>query len=183
MNTDKSVFLLIDVQKGLDHSTYYGDARSNPGAEKNMQLLLNNWRERKWPVIHIKHNSENPDSPLFPGKEGNEIKDEVKPLQHELIFEKKVNSAFIGTGLEDELKSLGIGSLVLAVLTVEHCVSSTARMASDLGFEVTVVADATAAFTKVNAAGKIFNADDVHEISLAALENEFARILNTDQIS
>ena len=93
-----TALLLIDVQKGLDEP-YWG-VRNNPGAEFNMELLLNHWRDKKLPIIHVHHDSTNPKSPLRPGYAGNDVKEFAKPLPDEPLFRKTVNSAFIGTGLE-----------------------------------------------------------------------------------
>ena len=68
-----------------------------------------------------------PDSPLRPELPGNALKPEALPHPGEPLFQKSVNSAFIGTGLEQHLRSAGIAALVLAGLTTDHCVSSTAR--------------------------------------------------------
>ena len=138
-----AALLVIDVQQGLDDPAL--GQRNNPDAEANMALLLQAWRRHGWPVIHVHHDSVEPDSPLRPGLPGNAVKPEVQPLPGETCFRKTVNSAFIGTGLEQYLREQGIASLVIVGLTTDHCVSASASMASDLGYGVTVVADATAA--------------------------------------
>ncbi|MGA3110335.1 MAG: isochorismatase family protein, partial [Candidatus Bathyarchaeia archaeon] len=82
-------------------------------------------------------------SPLRPGTTGNEIKEIVAPSNEEPIITKTVNSAFIGTDLEAQLKGKNIETLVVVGMTTDHCVSTTARMAGNMGFEVYVVSDAT----------------------------------------
>ena len=62
-----------------------------------MTLLLSEWRDKGFTVIHIQHCSVEMYSPLRPGFLGNEFKDEAKPLLGEKVFPKTVNSAFIGT--------------------------------------------------------------------------------------
>jgi nicotinamidase-related amidase len=174
--------LLIDIQKGLDELEYYGGQRNNLNAENNAATVLNFWRKNNWPIFHVKHNSTNRNSPLFKGKPGNEIKDMVKPIGDEPIFEKSVNSAFIGTDLKERLDKKGINKLVIVGLTTEHCVSTTARMAGNLGYETFVVSDAVAAFDKVGPNGKKFPAELVHEIELANLHGEFATVLETEDL-
>jgi nicotinamidase-related amidase len=108
-----------------------------------------------------------PDSTLRPELPGNAFKDEVKPLPHEKTFSKTVNSAFIGTGLEQYLRESGISALVITGLTTDHCVSASTRMASDLGFEVKLVADATAAFERRNYDGEHYSGETIHRVNLA----------------
>lgn len=174
--------LLIDIQKGLDELDYYGGQRNNINAEKNAARVLNFWRKNNWPIFHVKHNSTNLKSPLFKGKPGNEIKDMVKPIGDEPIFEKNVNSAFIGTDLKNQLDKKGINKLVIVGLITEHCISTTARMAGNLGYETFVVSDAVAAFDKVGANGEKYPAELVHEIELANLHGEFATVLKTEEL-
>jgi nicotinamidase-related amidase len=125
-----AALLVIDVQKGFD-SPGWGP-RNNPGAEAAVARLLEAWRSAGWPVIHAQHVSVEPGSALGPGQPGVEIKPEAEPREGERLFQKSVNSAFIGTGLEEHLRSEGIESLVLVGLTTSHCVSTTARMAGNL---------------------------------------------------
>lgn len=174
--------ILIDIQKGLDEIDYYGGHRNNLQAEANAKRILDFWRNQKFPIFHIKHNSTNPDSPLIPGQPGNEFKDIVKPQANESIIEKQVNSAFIGTDLRQQLDLLGISKLVIVGLTTDHCVSSSARMAGNLGYKTFLVSDATATFDKVGPDGTKFKAETIHEIELASLHNEFAMVITTDEL-
>ncbi len=175
-----AALLVIDVQQGLDHPKY--GRRNNPDAEANIARLLAAWRGAAWPVVHVQHLSTSPDSPLHPDAPGCEIKPEAAPSDGEPLFQKRVNGAFIGTDLEPYLRERGIASLVVVGLTTDHCVSSTARMAGDLGFETYVVDDATAAFDREGYDGRRFLAEDVHAISLVNLHGEFATIVSTADV-
>ncbi|MDF0715065.1 cysteine hydrolase family protein [Muricauda sp. 334s03] len=174
--------VLIDIQIGLQEVAFYGTERNNPEAEKNCGRLLQFFRERQLPVFHVKHNSTNIDSPLYPHKMGNEFHPAVKPLINEPVFEKNVNSAFIGTDLEISLKAQNITDLVIAGLTIEHCISTSVRMASNLGFNVVLVSDATAAFDKIGYDGNKYPADVIFHAELANLKGEFATIMDTDTL-
>lgn len=177
IKSNSIALILIDVQKGFD-SNYWG-VRNNPGAEKNMQRLLLHWRENKMPIVHVKHVSTEPESPLRPNQQGNDFKAEVEPLQGERVEEKNVNSAFIGTELENYLREKGINKVVLAGLTTDHCVSTTTRMAANLGFDTYVISDATATFNRTALDGTNLDAESVHEYALASLNGEFATIIDT----
>lgn len=178
--TETSALLLIDVQKGLAEPSL--GERNNPDAEANMARLLAAWREHQWPVIHIRHCSVEPDSSLRPELPGNAYKDEVRPQPGEKEFTKTVNSAFIGTGLEQHLRDAGISRLVIVGLTSDHCVSASTRMASDLGFDATLVTDATAAFERIGYDGVHYSADEIHRVNLVSLDGEFCRLLSTAQL-
>ena len=177
---DLTALLIIDVQVGLDEPRL--GARNNPAAESNMARLLSEWRARNRPIFHVQHMSTEPGSPLRPELPGNAIKGEVAPIGDEPLIQKTVNAAFIGTDLRERLQDAGIESLVIIGLTTDHCVSSTARMAGDLGFRVIVVADATAAHERFSYDGARHSAETVHELALANLHQEFATILTTDQV-
>ena len=178
--THSPALLLVDLQQGLDEPRL--GRRNNPAAEGNVALLLAAWRSAGRPVIHVQHMSVEPDSPLRPELQGNALKPEALPRPGEPLFQKSVNSAFIGTGLEQHLRSAGIVSLVIAGLTTDHCVSSTARMASDLGFRVTVVSDATATHDRIGPGGEPISAEEMHRTALASLSQEFATIRTTAQV-
>ncbi|MGX1928366.1 cysteine hydrolase family protein [Flagellimonas sp. 2504JD4-2] len=177
-----TALLLIDIQLGLEETDFYGSERNNPNAEMNAGKILENFRKRNLPIFHIKHNSTNPKSPLHPDKKGNEFHPSVSPIPGEPVFQKNVNSAFIGTNLEEQLKSQDITKLVVAGLTTEHCVSTSVRMAANLGFDVILVSDATAAFDKVGYDGQKLSAHLIHNAALANLKDEFATIKNTETV-
>ena len=177
---DGAALLVIDVQQGLDDPGL--GMRSTPDAEANIANLLAAWRGRGWPVVHVQHDSTEPDSKLRPELPGNACKPEARPVDGETVFRKQVNSAFIGTGLESHLKACGISALVVAGLTTDHCVSTSVRMAANLGFDVVLAADACAAFERRGYDGEHYTADAVHRLSLVTLQDEFCTVLPTTDI-
>ena len=177
---DRTALMIIDVQKGLDDAAL--GARCNPDAESNMARLLADWRRRGRPIFHIQHMSTEANSPLRPELPGNAIKAIVAPRADEPIIQKQVSNAFVGADLEARLRRADSRQLVIVGLTTDHCVSASARMASDLGFETIVVADATAAHETRSYDGAHYSAETVHALALANLHQEFAAILNTDQL-
>jgi nicotinamidase-related amidase len=176
----KTALLIIDVQKGLDDPSL--GKRNNPEAESNIALLLSAWRKHELPIIHIRHCSVEPNSSLRPELPGNAFKEEAQPLPGEKQFSKSVNSAFIGTGLEKYLQAHDISSLVIVGLTTDHCVSASTRVASDLGFHVTLISDATAAFEREGYDGVLYSADDIHNVNLVSLDGEFCTVRSTEEV-
>ena len=173
--------LVLDVQKGFD-DPYWGE-RNNPQAEENILKLLTEWRKRGWEVIYSQHLSLLPNSPLnYQNKVGVEFKEIIKPLPHEIVFQKNVNSAYIGTKLESYLREKQLTSLVITGLSTQHCVSTTTRMSGNLGFETFLVEDASAAFEITDHTGTTHSPKDVHKYEVAALHNEFATIVKTVEL-
>ena len=113
-----AALVLIDIQTGFDAPVW--GARNNPDAEAKAGALLAHWRASGAPIVHIRHVSREPGSPLGPDAGGTAFKAEVAPLPGETVLEKSVNSAFIGTGLEDVKQLLGHSSIVLTSNTYGH---------------------------------------------------------------
>lgn len=170
--------ILIDIQRGFDAPAW--GARNNPGAEIRAARLLDHWRRQAAPIVHVRHVSAEPGSPLGRGP-GAEFKAEAMPRPGETIIEKSVNSAFIGTDLEAHLRGAGAQALVICGLTTPHCVSTTTRMAANLGFDVTLAHDACAAFSVNSDRGwhsepaAAPDPEMVHRAAIDHLHGEFCR--------
>src|SRR5262249_50913868 len=174
------VLMLLDVQQGFDAPTW--GWRNNAGMEESIADLLGAWRSRDLPVVHVQHMSTEPGSPLRPNQPGNAFKIETGPRPGERVIQKRVHSCFIGTSLEAELRGAGHNTLVIVGLTTNHCISTSARMAANLGFDVWVVSDATAAFDRVGPDGIRDPAELVHLMALSDLHGEFATIVDTEAV-
>ena len=180
MNEKKRALIMVDVQKAFDDKKW--GERNNLNAEENISKILQLCRKKSWLVIHIQHTSDNPNSVFHPMNDGFAIKEIVEPIEDEVIFTKKVNSSFIGTNLEEYLKENEISTVVITGLTTPHCVSTTTRMSGNLGFNTYLISDATAAFGLKDHNGTYYDAETIHNISLATLHDEFATILTTEQL-
>lgn len=180
MDEEKKALIMVDVQKAFDDKKW--GERNNIKAEENIRRILQLWREKGWTVIHIQHMSDNPSSLFHPKNEGFTIKELVEPIEGEIIITKKVNSSFIGTNLEEFLKINEITTVVITGLTTPHCVSTTTRMSGNLGFNTYLISDATAAFGLKDQNDKYYDAETIHNISLATLHDQFATILKTEEL-
>jgi len=177
---EDAVLLIVDVQEAFDEP-YWG-RRNNREAEANIARLLEAWRRRGRPIVHVRHLNLTPGSSFHPDAPGSKIKELVRPRESELVVEKTVNSAFIGTALEEHLRRNGIGTVVVTGLTTNHCVETTARMAGNLGFDTFLVSDATATFDRVGPDGVLHTAEDIGAMTLSNLNGEFATIVTTDDL-
>ena len=131
---EKPTLVVVDVQKAFDDPAW--GKRNNPGAEGNVARLLAAWRAADAPIIHVRHREPDPDPEwhfFHEGDPGFEFKPEAMPLADEPVVTKGVNSAFIGTDLEERLRAAGATTVVIAALTTDHCGSTTAgcRATSD----------------------------------------------------
>ncbi|CDQ21242.1 Nicotinamidase-related amidase [Halobacillus karajensis] len=162
-------------------TTKNGGGRNNLNAEENIRKMLDIWRDKGWEVIHIQHKSEKPSSVFYYNGEGFPIKDILAPLNHEKVITKTVNSAFIGTNLNEHLKSIHTDKVIIAGLTTPHCVSTTTRMSGNLGYDTYLLSDATAAFGMKDHNENYIDAQTIHDVSLATIHKEFATVLNTQQ--
>lgn len=175
-----TALLLIDLQRAIDDPRW--GRRNNPQLEANLARLLAAWRQRGMPVVHVRHASTEPGSTYAPDGSGYAFKPEVEPREGEWIITKRVHSAFIGTELAARLERDNIGRLVIAGVITNNSVEATARMAGNLGYDTTVVSDATATFDKRDHDGRLRSAEEVHALSLANLDGEYAAIATTDAL-
>jgi nicotinamidase-related amidase len=167
--------LVIDVQRAMDDPAR--GERNNPAFERNLAAALESWRERGAPVIHVRHESTD-GGQFIPGTAAFEYKPEAMPAAGEPEITKNVNSAFIGTDLEERLRRDGAEAVAVAGLTTNHCCSTTARMAANLGFETWLLGDALAAYACEAPDGELIPAETMHRTELASLNGEFGEVID-----
>ncbi|MBS9719114.1 cysteine hydrolase [Tianweitania sp. BSSL-BM11] len=172
--------LVIDMQNAIDDPVW--GRRGQPHVEDRIALLLEAWRARRLPVVHIRHDSTSATSPYRPGTPGNDFKEIVAPIPGEAVIDKRTNSAFIGTDLVDVLDELQIRQLIVTGVLLENSVEATVRMAGNLGFEVIIPDDAVASVDRTDRNGRHWTAEDVHALTLAILEGEYAQISTTQTV-
>jgi nicotinamidase-related amidase len=138
--------IVIDMQRAFDDLDFWGPT-TNPACEANVSALAAAWAERGEPIVVVRHDSVSAGSPLHPGNPGNALVDAVAQIQPALLVTKSVNSAFYGDpDLRAWLEEQGIEELVVCGIQTNMCVETTARMAGNLGYDVTVALDATRTF-------------------------------------
>ncbi|MDD5057710.1 MAG: cysteine hydrolase family protein [Sideroxydans sp.] len=168
-----SVLLIIDAQR-----EYVDGALPLLGVDAaiaDISELLARARKADAPVIHVMHKGGrglfNPEGEFF------EIVPALQALKDETVIEKKRISAFAATGLEEAIKRTGRKRLIIVGFMTHNCVSSTARAARDLGYEVAVVAAATATRDLPDGNGGVLPAVALQAASLAALADHNAKLV------
>ena len=176
----RTALLIIDMQEEMAARTLAGRDRANPEAEAHIADLLTLFRARGLPVIHVHHHE--PGTPFALGAPGAAPMDCARPAPGEKIFHKSTSSALSGTGLDAHLRREGIGRIVLVGAVAAFCVTSTTRMASDLGFQVVLPGDALVGFDIPAHDGGRIDAATVLRVTLSLLGADFARLVTTDQV-
>ena len=177
-----TALLLIDVQKGVNDTAYYGGPtgrRNNPDAEGNIIALLEEWRRSDRAVAFTKHDSREEGSPLKLSLESGQQLDGMETRDGDIVVEKDVNSGFIGTSLEVDLRRAGIHRLVIVGYFTNVCVETTTRMAGNLGFDTYLVHDACATMNSIGHDGTDYDPDLVHNMAIASLHGEFCTAMTT----
>ena len=181
---DKSTaLLLVDVQEGVNDVEYYGGPsgkRNNDSAEENMRCLLTEWRRLGKQVAFTRHNSRELNSPLKLSLETGKQIECLDIHESDIVVDKDVNSGFIGTSLEVELRRSGIDRLVVMGFYTNYCIETTVRMAGNLGFDTYLVHDACAAINTLGHDGTYYDADLVHNMSIASLHGEFCTAISKE---
>lgn len=174
--------LLVDIQKAFLEKDYPGLIRNNEHAEFICGKILKKWRTLDLPIIHVRHSSTNPESKLHKSRPGFEFNDYVTPLETEIVLTKEVNSAFIGTNLENILIKSHIDTLVIVGMTTNHCISTTVRMSGNLGFDTYLISDSTACYNTKGLNGEIIACNTIYNSALASLQEEFATVIDSKEL-
>ncbi len=177
----RTALLMVDIQ-----NDYFPGGNNelvgSPEASIKAKKLLEAFREKKLPVIHIQHISTRSGATYFvqntPGVRFNE---NVTPLPDEIIIIKHFPNSFRNTELLDVLKKAGVGKLIICGMMTHMCIDSTTRAAFDLGFDCIVAQDACAT-KNISFDKSVIPADSVHRAFLGALSGMFAKVVSTETI-
>ncbi|HEY5204254.1 MAG TPA: isochorismatase family protein [Roseiarcus sp.] len=162
-----TVLLIIDAQEAVGDQRRSADHASE--IETNIAALVAAWRAEGLPIVHVGR----PPIATFVHAFV------VPPLDGEIVIVRNATSAFIGADLEARLDELGATTLVLCGALGTHALEASARHASDLGYQMFVVADACRAVDTVDLRGRLWPAEDVRALALAHLKGETATIVDT----
>jgi nicotinamidase-related amidase len=180
VDLDRTALLVIDVQVGLDDPGL--GPRDNPHCEENVVALIDAWREAGRQVVFVRHDSTDPDSPLYPGQPGNNLKPVLEGAP-DLLVAKSVNSAFFGEpDLHSWLQRRAITGVVVVGIQTNYCCEATARTASDLGYETLFVLDATHTFDLQAHDGGTLSAELLSRVTASTLQGEIAQVVRTAEL-
>lgn len=175
----RTALIVVDVQRGFDDAEFWGP-RNNTACEGNVGALIAAWRGSDQPIVFVRHHWDEDGSPLRSDEVGSEFKDVVEG-RPDLLVTKTVHSAFHGKpDLHDWLTKDGIDKLVICGIQTNMCCETTARVGSDLGYEVEFALDATHTFDQDDHEGGTVTADELARITASNFDPEFGRVLTTD---
>jgi nicotinamidase-related amidase len=132
----------------------------------------------KLQVAFTRHDSREAASPLKFSLPTGAQKPGFEPVAGEIVVEKDVNSGFIGTDLEVQLRRAGISRLVIVGFFTNFCVETTTRMAGNLGFDTYLVEDCCSASNRVGPDGTDRDPELVHAMTVANLHGEFCTAIS-----
>lgn len=171
MDLTKTVLILIDIQNDYFPGGKY-ELMESEKASLNAKELLEEFRRKSLPIIHVRHESLRPEGSFFlPNTTGAGIHSKVAPRDGETVILKHRPSSFMGTNFETELRDRGIEHLVIVGMQTDCCVRATSLDALKFGFEVTIIEDAVAA-----------RGVEAHQAALKEMRENQARVIKTKDL-
>ena len=176
---ERVALIVVDVQQGFDDPVW--GKRNNPDCERNIAALIEAWRSNGQPIVFVRHDGEEQDSPFTPGQRGNDFQ-EIVAGEPDLLVVKSVNSAFHGEpDLAAWLRAEGIEGIAVCGIQTNMCCETTARVGANLGFETDFVLDATHTFDLPAHGGGTISADELSRVTATNLDPEFGRVVDTHE--
>jgi nicotinamidase-related amidase len=179
---DRPVLVVIDMQRAIDMPGR--PARGNPDLDRNGQRLIALFRAAGRPIVHVRHDSVEPDSWFHPSHPGNALRPGFEPGPGEGLVVKSVNAAFIGTDLDLRLRRLGATSVVCCGWASDMCVSTTVRVGANIGWPMVLVPEACDCCDLPDPFGPgVIAARDLHRAHMATLAADFCRLASLEEIA
>jgi nicotinamidase-related amidase len=177
----KTALLLVDFQNDYFQNGKWPLAGTEAAVEKGAQLL-EAFREKGLPVVHVRHEFPTDEAPFFaPGSEGAQIHTSVSAAEHEPVVTKHQINSFRDTNLKEILDSADVENLLIAGAMSHMCIDGTTRAANDLGYQCAVAHDACATLD-LEFNGTTVPASQVHAAFMAGLGFAYAKVATTDEL-
>ncbi|MGF6493197.1 nicotinamidase-related amidase [Luteibacter sp. 621] len=172
-----TALLVIDVQESFRHRPYFREDDVAAFIERQ-QALIDGAQSRGIPVVRIFHVEE---EGVF--SEASGFVTTLAPLRiaPAVTFRKRRHSALVGSGLDVWLTEHGIRRIIISGIRTEQCCETTTRHASDLGYTVDYVGEATLTFPMTDATGREWSAAEIRARTELVLADRFARIATVEE--
>jgi nicotinamidase-related amidase len=177
MPSGETALLVIDVQESFRHRPYWSGS-DVPFFIEQLKMLIEGAKSLDIPVVQIFHVEE---SGPFSLASGNVVPLKELTFEPDAVFHKRSHSALVGSGLGVWLVQNGIRRLVVSGIRTEQCCETTARHASDSGYSVDYVTDATLTFSMTDRHGRKWSPDEIKERTELVLDGRFARIVSVKE--
>jgi nicotinamidase-related amidase len=177
MTTRATALLVVDVQESFRNRPYWRD-HDVPLFVERLQALIEGAEARKIPALEIFHVEE---SGPFSMQSGHVVTLQGVLLKPAATFYKRSHSALVGSGLEVWLTQHGIGRVIVSGIRSEQCCETTTRHASDLGYQVNYVTEATLTFPMTDRRGREWTSEEIKARSELVLDGRFARIVTVEE--
>lgn len=180
----KSCLLLIDIQESFRQRPYF-TGRDLPAYLAAQNALIAACEQARVPIVRVFH----VDGPKVASNPFSLESGFVRPLdgladvQPAATFHKSRHSALVGTGLDVWLTENGIGRIIVSGIRTEQCCETTTRHASDLGWKVDYVTEATLTFDMQNEDGSTLTAAQIKTRTATVLRDRFARVATVAQVA
>jgi nicotinamidase-related amidase len=177
MSHSDSALIVVDAQESFRHRPYWSDADA-PAYLRNQQALVDGAKARGIPVVQVFHVE---DEGMFSFASGFVKTMTGLSIAPDIVFHKRSHSALVGSGLDVWLVQHGIRRLIVSGIRTEQCCETTTRHASDIGYQVDYVSEATLTFAMTDRRGKRWSPDEIRARTELVLDGRFARIVTVEE--
>ena len=177
MSTSATALLVVDVQESFRHRPYWRDSEV-PSFVECLRSLIAGAQSRKILVVQIFHVE---GSGPFSLESGYVVPLRDLSFKPDAVFQKRSHSALIGSGLDVWLTQHGIRRVIVCGIRTEQCCETTTRHASDLGYQVDYVTDATLTFPMTDRHGREWTPEQIKSRTELVLDTRFARITTVEE--
>jgi len=177
----KTALIVVDLQNDYFPGGKW-ELENTEGAAANALILLEKFRKKALPVVHVRHEFPTADAPFFaPNSAGVEVHPSVQELPGEPVVTKHQINSFRETKLKDILDDLQVDNVLICGAMSHMCIDAVARAANDYGYDCAVAHDACATLD-LEFNGVTVPAEQVHAAFMAGLDFAYAKVSSTDQL-
>jgi nicotinamidase-related amidase len=177
MSTCRSALLVIDAQQSFEHRPFWSRS-DTPAFFEHLQSLIDGAKRREIPIVQIFHVE---DTGVFSLASGYVKALTALSIVPDVVIHKNRHSALVGSSLPVWLVEHGIRRLMVSGIRTEQCCETTTRHASDCGYEIDFISEATMTFAMTDSNGRSCSAETIKERTELVLDGRFARVLTVEQ--